>query len=131
VILGLVTLVAGLGFADAIAVLLRVFPAGVLGVVLLLGSLQLAAPVRLDDGARPARYVTFATAALGMWNMGLGFAAPLARQPPVAAHVNAARWTSGRSPHRREAGARSGRLKPGARTATLRRRGGGHPGAGG
>jgi hypothetical protein len=75
VILGLVTLVAGLGVADAIALLLRAFPAGVLGVVLLLGSLELAASVRLDEAAREARYVTFATAALGMWNMGLGFAA--------------------------------------------------------
>jgi MFS superfamily sulfate permease-like transporter len=75
VILGAGTLVAGLGFADAIAVLLRAFPAGVLGVVLLFGSLELAVSVRLDDATREARYVTFATAALGMWNMGLGFAA--------------------------------------------------------
>jgi MFS superfamily sulfate permease-like transporter len=75
VILGLLTLVAGLGFAEALALLLRAFPAGVLGVVLLLGSLELATSVRLDDGDRTDRYVTYATAALGMWNMGLGFAA--------------------------------------------------------
>ena len=75
VILGVVTLVAGLGFADAIALLLRAFPAGVLGVVLLLGSLELAISVRLDGAVREERYLTFATAALGMWNMGLGFAA--------------------------------------------------------
>jgi MFS superfamily sulfate permease-like transporter len=74
VILGLVMLVAGLGFADAIALLLRSFPAGVLGVVLLLGSLELATSVRLHAVAREARYVTFTTAVLGMWNMGLGFA---------------------------------------------------------
>jgi hypothetical protein len=64
----------GLGFADAIASLLRAFPAGVLGVVLLLGSVELAASVRLDGADHGDRYVTFATAALAMWNMGLGFA---------------------------------------------------------
>ena len=75
VILGGLTLIAGLGFADAIALLLRAFPAGVLGVVLLMGSLELAASVQLGDAGREERYITFATAALGMWNMGLGFAA--------------------------------------------------------
>ena len=78
VILGLGTLMVGLGFADATVLLLRAFPAGVLGVVLLFGSLELAASVRLGDGAREARYVTFATAALAMWNIGLGFAAGVA-----------------------------------------------------
>jgi MFS superfamily sulfate permease-like transporter len=73
VILGALTLLAGLGFADAIALLLRAFPVGVLGVVLLVGSLELAASVRLDGG-RQERYITVATAVLGMWNMGLGFA---------------------------------------------------------
>lgn len=73
VILGAVTLIAGFGFADAIVFVLRAFPPGVLGVVLLLGSLELASSVRLEASARSDRYVTFATAALGMWNMGLGF----------------------------------------------------------
>jgi MFS superfamily sulfate permease-like transporter len=74
VILGALTLLAGLGFADALALWLRAFPAGVLGIVLLVGSLELAASVQLGDATREARYITFATAALGMWNMGLGFA---------------------------------------------------------
>lgn len=73
VILGVLTLIAGLGFAEAIALLMRVFPAGVLGVVLLAGSLELAASVQLGGAGREERYITFATAALGMWNMGLGF----------------------------------------------------------
>ena len=42
------------------------------------GSLELAASVRLDQAARADRDVTFATGALGMWNMGLGFAAGVA-----------------------------------------------------
>jgi hypothetical protein len=75
VILGLGTLVVGLAFADATVLLLRAFPAGVLGVILLFGSLELAASVRLEDGAREARFITFATAALAMWNIGLGFVA--------------------------------------------------------
>jgi MFS superfamily sulfate permease-like transporter len=74
VILGSLTLIAGLGFADALGLLLRAFPAGVLGIVLLVGSLELAASVQLGDARREERYITFATAALGMWNMGLGFA---------------------------------------------------------
>jgi MFS superfamily sulfate permease-like transporter len=74
VILGSLTLIAGLGFADALGLLLRAFPAGVLGIVLLVGSLELAASVQLGDATREERYITFATAALGMWNMGLGFA---------------------------------------------------------
>jgi MFS superfamily sulfate permease-like transporter len=74
VILGALTLIAGLGFADALGLLLRAFPAGVLGIVLLVGSLELAASVQLGDATREERYITFATAALGMWNMGLGFA---------------------------------------------------------
>lgn len=77
-LLGGLTLLAGLGFAHSIALVLQAFPPGVLGVVLLLGSLELAASVRLDGATRPARYVTFATAALGMWNMGLGFVAGVA-----------------------------------------------------
>jgi MFS superfamily sulfate permease-like transporter len=78
VILGLGTLLVGLGFAEAVAALLRAFPAGVLGVVLLLGSIELAASAPLDAADRADRYVTFATAALGMWNMGLGFLVGLA-----------------------------------------------------
>jgi hypothetical protein len=78
VILGLGTLLVGLAFADGTALLLRAFPAGVLGVVLLFGSLELATSVRFEDSARSARYVTFATAALAMWNIGLGFAAGVA-----------------------------------------------------
>jgi MFS superfamily sulfate permease-like transporter len=74
VILGTLTLIAGLGFADALGLLLRAFPAGVLGIVLLVGSLELAASVQLGGATREERYITFATAALGMWNMGLGFA---------------------------------------------------------
>jgi len=75
VILGALTLIAGLGFAEAIALLMRVFPAGVLGVVLLAGSLGLATSVELGGASREERYITFATAALAMWNMGLGFVA--------------------------------------------------------
>jgi MFS superfamily sulfate permease-like transporter len=75
VILGVLTLIAGLGFAEAIALLMRVFPAGVLGVVLLAGSLELATSVELGGASREERYITFATAALAMWNMGLGFVA--------------------------------------------------------
>jgi hypothetical protein len=78
VMLGGLMLLAGLGFARSIALVLHAFPPGVLGVVLLLASLELARSVRLGGAVRADRYVILATAALGTWNMGLGFVAGVA-----------------------------------------------------
>jgi MFS superfamily sulfate permease-like transporter len=90
IMLGVLTLLAGLGFAEAIALLLRAFPAGVLGVVLLFGSLELVASLRLDGADRGDRYVTFATAVRHVAH-GAGLrrrAGPVARRPAwVAAGV--------------------------------------------
>jgi MFS superfamily sulfate permease-like transporter len=78
VLLGLMLLFVGLFLADSAATLLRLFPPAVLGVILLLGGLELASGVAPLDGSRSARYVMLLTAAVGMWNMGVGFLAGLA-----------------------------------------------------
>jgi MFS superfamily sulfate permease-like transporter len=77
VILGTLTLAAGLGFADSIDALMRALPAGVLGVVLLLAGIELASVVSPNGAAREEQYVTLATAGLALWNTGLGFAVGL------------------------------------------------------
>jgi MFS superfamily sulfate permease-like transporter len=78
VLLGLLLLLVGLFLADSAATLLRLFPPAVLGVILLLGGLELASGVAPLDGSRSDRYVMLLTAAVGMWNMGVGFVAGLA-----------------------------------------------------
>jgi hypothetical protein len=78
VILGMVTLLAGLGFGHSIGALMRALPGGVLGVVLLLAGIELASVVSLNGHGREERYVLFATAGLAMWHTGLGFAVGLA-----------------------------------------------------
>ena len=73
VILGTVTLMAGLLFAGSIAGLMRAFPGGILGAVLVLAGLELASVVSFEGRARAERYVLLATAAVSMWHVGLGF----------------------------------------------------------
>jgi MFS superfamily sulfate permease-like transporter len=73
VILGALTLAAGLLFADGIALALHAFPAGVLGLILLLAGLELAAVVPHAPTDRSERLVMLATAALVMFNMAAGF----------------------------------------------------------
>jgi MFS superfamily sulfate permease-like transporter len=78
VMLGILLLAVGLLLADSAGALLRLFPAAVLGVILLLGGLQLGAGVLPAEGSRGDRAVILLTAAIGMWNMGAGLLAGLA-----------------------------------------------------
>jgi MFS superfamily sulfate permease-like transporter len=77
VMLGLVVLVLGLFFADSVTTLLRLFPPAILGVVLFFGGLELAAGAFAESMSRDDRHVLVVTAALSMWNMGVGYAAGL------------------------------------------------------
>jgi MFS superfamily sulfate permease-like transporter len=77
VMLGLVLLVVGLLLADSAGAVLRLFPVSVLGVILLLGGLQLGAGVLAAEGSRSDRLVALLTAAVCMWNMGAGLLAGL------------------------------------------------------
>lgn len=77
VMLGLLLLVVGLFLADSVGTLLRLFPLSVLGVILLFGGLELAVGMLPGDGTRKDRAVILLTAAISMWNMGVGFLAGL------------------------------------------------------
>ena len=77
VILGAVILISGLFFADSIGVFLRLLPPSVLGVILAFGGLELSAGALGSAADKRDRYVTLVTAALAIWNMGVGYAAGL------------------------------------------------------
>lgn len=77
VMLGLLLLSVGLLLADSVSTLLRLFPLSVLGVILLVGGMELAVGVLPSAGTRGERVVTLLTAAVSMWNMGAGFLAGL------------------------------------------------------
>jgi MFS superfamily sulfate permease-like transporter len=77
VMLGVVLVLVGLFLADSVHVLLRLFPPGVLGVILFLGGLELASGAATDPGPRADRLVAMFTAGLALWNVGVAFAAGL------------------------------------------------------
>ncbi|HET9489936.1 MAG TPA: hypothetical protein VFR64_09320 [Methylomirabilota bacterium] len=78
VMLGLLMVLVGLGLADSVSILLRLFPAAVLGVILMFGGLELARGLLPSVATGSDRAVTLLTAAVAMWNMGAGFLAGLA-----------------------------------------------------
>lgn len=73
VILGGLVLVAGLFFADSIGTLFRLFPPGLLGVILMFGGLELAAGVQTSNLGKADRYVMAFTAGVALWNMGAAY----------------------------------------------------------
>jgi hypothetical protein len=78
VILGALVLTAGLFFADSIGTLFRLFPPGLLGVILMFGGLELAAGVQVSGLAKADRYVMAFTAGVALWNMGAAYVGGLA-----------------------------------------------------
>lgn len=77
VMLGVLILLIGLFLADSVAVLFKLFPASLLGVILLFGGLELAAGAHDDGRGKEDRYVMLLTAGVSMWNMGAGYLAGL------------------------------------------------------
>lgn len=73
VILGSALLVAGLFFADGVGAVFALFPAAILGVILLFGGLELAAGTQSGSATKEERYVLLLTAGMAMWNMGAGY----------------------------------------------------------
>lgn len=71
VMLGLMLAAIALLLGDSIAVLLRVFPQSVLGVILFLAGAELALGSREPGPDKVDRFVILATAALAVWNVGL------------------------------------------------------------
>jgi MFS superfamily sulfate permease-like transporter len=77
VMLGVLVLFVGLFCADSIAMLLRLFPRALLGVILMCGGLELAAGMQGNHDRKEERYVMLLTAGVSMWNMGVGYGAGL------------------------------------------------------
>jgi MFS superfamily sulfate permease-like transporter len=77
VILGGLVLCMGLFFADSVAILFKLVPRALLGVILMFGGLELGAGVHGNDFQKKDRYVMLLTAGVSMWNMGVGYAAGL------------------------------------------------------
>ena len=78
VMLGALLVVAGLVLADSVAAFFGLVPRAVLGVILLLGGLELAVGSAGVVEDRADGYVMALTAGVGMWNMGVGYLAGLA-----------------------------------------------------
>lgn len=73
IIIGVLLAIMGLFFSESVSTFLRLFPHAALGVMLFLAGLQLAlgsCDLSRDKGER---FVTLGTAALCVWNVGVGF----------------------------------------------------------
>jgi hypothetical protein len=77
VILGVIVLVLGLFFSDSVAILFRIFPPAILGVILFFTGLELASISRDIGNKRSDVYIMLVTAGLAMWNMGVAYLAGL------------------------------------------------------
>ncbi|HAL39880.1 MAG TPA: sulfate transporter [Polaromonas sp.] len=73
VILGVVLLVLALFFSNSVGVLFQLFPSAVLGVILFLTGIQLAANSSQMPSGRGERVITLVCAALCIWNVAAGF----------------------------------------------------------
>ena len=80
VILGALLLVLAAFFSESVATLFRLFPAPILGAILLMAGVELIRGAGLPAGARGARIIMLITAALCLWNVGLAFLVGLALQ---------------------------------------------------
>ena len=77
VILGVMLVIIGLFFSDSVAVLFKIFPAGILGVILCFAGLELASVAKGIGWEKEDAYVMLATAGISLWNIGVGFLAGL------------------------------------------------------
>lgn len=76
--LGLLLLFVGLFLADPVGILRRLFPDSVLGLILMVGGLELFRGMLPGVVTGGDRLVILLTAAVAMWNMGAGLLAGLA-----------------------------------------------------
>ena len=77
VILGLMILALGLFFSESVAVLFKIFPPSILGVILFFAGLELASIARDIGSRRSDVSIMIVTAGLAMWNMGAAYLAGL------------------------------------------------------
>jgi MFS superfamily sulfate permease-like transporter len=78
IVLGAILLGLAFGFSGSIEGLLKVFPQAVLGVILFLTGAQLALGSCDFSKHKGERFITLATAAFAMWNVGLAFVVGIA-----------------------------------------------------
>jgi len=80
IILGTLLLVIAVFFSDSVATLFHLFPAPILGVILLVAGIELVRGAGWPDRDAGARVTMLATAALCLWHVGLAFIVGLALQ---------------------------------------------------
>lgn len=73
IILGTILVLAAVCFSASIETLLKIFPAPILGVILFLTGGQLALGSCDFSKDKGERFVTLATAAFAIWNVGIAF----------------------------------------------------------
>jgi len=71
VMLGVLLLATGFFLADSVALLFKLFPTVVLGVILFLAGVQLALNSKDIGGEKIDRFVVLSTAAFAIWNVGV------------------------------------------------------------
>jgi MFS superfamily sulfate permease-like transporter len=78
VIMGVVLLVAAVLLSSSVGTLMHLYPPSMLGVILFLTGAQLALGACDISKDKGERFVTMATGALAMWNVGIAFAIGIA-----------------------------------------------------
>lgn len=73
VILGTILILIALFFSDSIAIIFKIFPNAILGVILFFAGSELALVVRDIGDKKSDFYVMLIVAAFAMWNMGAAF----------------------------------------------------------
>jgi MFS superfamily sulfate permease-like transporter len=73
VILGSILIIIALFFSDSVAVIFKIFPKAILGVILFFAGSELAIVVKDIGGKKSEFYVMLIVAAFAMWNMGVAF----------------------------------------------------------
>jgi MFS superfamily sulfate permease-like transporter len=71
VMLGVLLLVIGFFLADSVALMFKLFPPAVLGVILFLAGVQLAVNSKDVGSEKAERFVVLTTAAFAVWNVGV------------------------------------------------------------
>jgi MFS superfamily sulfate permease-like transporter len=75
VILGCLLVFIALFFSDSVAIIFRIFPNAILGVILFFAGSELAIVVKDIGDKKTDFYVMIIVAAFAMWNMGVAFLA--------------------------------------------------------
>jgi len=73
IILGSILILIALFFSDSVAVIFKIFPNAILGVILFFAGSELAIAVRDIGDKKSDFYVMLIVAAFAMWNMGAAF----------------------------------------------------------